>query len=588
MPLRNNSLLLAKAHLSQEALTHIEKWLNHYPYFSKEIITLIEKNDWEELEDAFYKHIEIGTGGIRGTIGVGPNRINMRTIGEAAQGLCEFIKDFGKEAMEKGVVVAYEARKHSKDFALLSCEVFAANGIKSFLFDNLRSTPEVSFAVRHLKTSAGVEITASHNPRTDNGFKFYWSDGGQVVSPLDIKFMELVTNVGTIKRMPLAKAKRKKLITIIGKEVDEAYQSEIRTLSLVSSRSARIVFSPIHGAGSTNVLSVLKKEGFRVTVVPEQLKPDERFPTATGELINPEYKSVMALPIALATKKRADLALMSDPDADRIGVATKKILASPSMQFLTGNEVGALLAYFILSRVKEKRLLRPSNLVIETYVTTTLISDITKDFGIRVIDDLLVGFKFIGEIIEKLPHKNDFLFAAEESLGYLRGAFVRDKDAAIAALLVAEMASWLKDRKRTVIDYLDEIYIRYGYYKNRLCMREMKGKKGFMKKKEIMEALRHNPPRKLGNLTILQIIDRLPKEKAMPKSYNVGATGDQISFILSRDGRTRVTVRPSGTEPKLKYYIQHYQKVTSSLAKTKREVDQVAKELETAILEYTR
>lgn len=577
-----------RAHLSKEASSAATFWLKEYPKFASDIVSLVKKKCWEELEDAFYKHIEIGTGGIRGTIGVGPNRINMRTIGEAAQGLCEFIKDFGKEAMKKGVVVGYEARKHSKNFAILSCEVFAANGINSFLFDNLRSTPEVSFAVRHLKTSAGVEITASHNPRTDNGFKFYWSDGGQVVSPLDIKFMELVTHVGSIKRMPLAKAKREKLVTIIGKKIDEAYQKQIRTLSLASSRSAGIVFSPIHGAGNTNVLPVLKKEGFRVTVVPEQEKPNEHFPTATGDLINPEYKSAMELPIALAAKKSADLALMSDPDADRIGVAAKKTLTSPSMQFLTGNEVGALLAYFILSRLKEKRVLRPSNLVIETYVTTTLISDMAKYFGIRVIDDLLVGFKFIGEIIEKLPHKNDFLFAAEESLGYLRGTFVRDKDAAIAALLVAEMASWLKDRKKTVIDYLEEIYIRYGYYKNRLCTREMKGKKGFRKKKEIMEALRRNPPRKIGNLKILQIIDRLPKEKAMPKSYKVGTTGDQISFILSRDGRTRVTVRPSGTEPKLKYYIQHYQKVTSSLTTTKRQVDGVAEELERAIVEYTK
>lgn len=573
--------------VSKEAASAIAFWLKEYPEFTKNIKALIKGKDWDELEDAFYKHIEIGTGGIRGTLGAGPNRINTRTIGEAAQGLCEFIKGFGKKTMEKGVVVGYEARRQSKEFAMLSCEVFAANGIISYLFDNLRSTPEVSFAVRHLKATAGVQITASHNPRTDNGFKFYWSDGGQVVSPLDTKFMELVTKVRDVKRMPFTKAKKGGFITLIGKDVDEVYQAKIRNLSLVPSRSAKIVFSPIHGAGSTNVLPVLQKEGFKITVVPEQIKPDERFPTASGDLINPEYKEVMALPIALGEKAGADLALMSDPDADRIGVAVKKGFDSPSLAFLSGNEVGALLAYFILTRLKEQKKLRSSHLVIETFVTTTLISDIAKDFGIRVIDDLLVGFKFIGEIIEKLPRKNDFLFAAEESLGYLCGTFVRDKDAAIAALLAAEMTSWLKDEGKTVPDYLDEIALRYGYYKNRLYTKEMKGKRGFIKKKAIMQALRANPPRRLANHKVLHIIDRLPKEKALPERYKVGATGDQISFMLSKDARTRVTVRPSGTEPKLKYYIQHYQKVISSLPNTKHEVDKTAEELEKAILEYT-
>ncbi len=577
-----NSLMVSK-----EAARSIAVWLKEYPGFTKDIETFIEKKNWDEIEDAFYKHIEVGTGGIRGTIGVGPNRINMRTIGEAAQGLCEFIKGFGAKAVKKGVVVGYEARKYSKEFAMLSCEVFAANGISSYLFDDLRSTPEVSFAVRHLKATAGVQITASHNPRTDNGFKFYWSDGGQVVSPLDTKFMELITKVRDIKRLPFAKAKKENLISMIGKDVDDAYQARIRKLSLVHCRSAEIVFSPIHGAGSTNVLPVLEKEGFKVSVVPEQLTPDKRFPTATGDLINPEYQEVMALPLALAEKKAADLALMSDPDADRIGVGVKKSFDSPSLAFLSGNEVGTLLAYFILSRLKERKKLRASNLVIETFVTTTLVSDIAKDFGVGIIDDLLVGFKFIGEIIEKLPRKSDFLFAAEESLGYLCGTFVRDKDAAIAALLLAEMTSWLKEQKKTVPDYLDEIFMRYGYYKNRLYMQEMKGKKGFIKKREIMEALRQNPPRKLGGLAILKIIDRLPREKALPQNYKVGATGDQVTFILGKDERTRVTVRPSGTEPKLKYYIQHYQKVTSSLARTKHEVDNITEELEKAILEYT-
>ncbi len=578
---------LAHKHISSEAATNLISWLTDTQYkdFIPEVETLLDTENWHDIEDAFYARITVGTGGIRGQLGVGPNRINMRTIGEAAQGLSQFIKDFGEEAINKGVVVGYEARKFSKEFATLSCEVFAGNGIKAYLFDHLRSTPELSFAVRHLETTAGVQITASHNPRTDNGFKFYWSDGGQVVPPLDLKFMDLVNSVIHIEKMPLTEAKKKDIIEMVGEKIDKSYLKKVQGLSLTKSRSAKIVFSPIHGAGSTNVLPVLKSEGFDVTVVPEQAKPDEDFPTAHGDLINPEYREVMELSIRLGEKLGADLVINSDPDADRIGVAAKRSLKSNELQFLTGNQVGIALVNFILNQLKDQKKLPKNGLVIETYVTTSLISDIAQSMGVKVTDDLLVGFKFIGEIIEKLPDKNDFIFAAEESLGYLMGTFVRDKDAAIAGLMLAELVSWLKDQNKTLVEYLDEIYTNHGYYKNILNMVELRGKVGKQHIAAIMKGLRAKLPKELSGLPVLEINDRLSLEKKDPEKYKVGVTGDQLTLIFSKDGTTKVTIRPSGTEPKVKYYIQHYESVDGNLNQVRQRVDEQAKKLEDSIVE---
>lgn len=583
---------IEKAHqsgfLSSEALANIKLWLtdSEYKKFTPEIEDLINSESWLEMEDGFYTHIAIGTGGIRGPIGVGPNRMNTRAIGEAAQGLSQFIEDFGEEALKKGVVVGHEARKLSREFATLCCEVFAGNGIKSYLFESLRSTPELSFAVRHLGTTAGVQITASHNPRTDNGFKFYWSDGGQVVPPYDLKFMELVSNVKEIKRMSYDEAVKKGMIEIVGDEVDQAYFKEVRNLSLVKNRSAKIVFSPIHGAGSTNVLPVLRKEGFDVTVVPEQEKPDENFPTAKGDLINPEYREVMDLPIKLGEELGVDVVINSDPDADRIGVAAKKSFNSNELEFLTGNVVGVAMIHFILNRMKEQDKIPANGVVVNTYVTTTLIADIARSFGVRAVDDLLVGFKFIGELIEKLDNKNDFIFAAEESLGYLAGTFVRDKDGAIGSLIVAEMVSWLKDNDKTLIDYLNEIYIECGYYKNILNMVELRGKKGQEHIKAIMMGMRANPPDQLAGMKVLSIVDRLSEEARHPDKYKVGKTGDQLTFVLSDNGKVRVTARPSGTEPKIKYYIQHQMPVDGDLEKVREKVDQEAKQMEADLVKH--
>lgn len=583
----NDFLKEANTKLSPEAFQNLSTWLSDplYESYINEVISLINEKNWPELEDAFYTHIRIGTGGIRGKIGPGPNRINRRTVGEAAQGLAQFIEDFGEEAKKKGVVVGHEARKYSRDFAQLTCEVLAANGIKSFLFDSLRATPEVSFAVRYLKATAGVQITASHNPRTDNGFKFFWSDGGQVVPPLDEKFMDLVLNVKEIMKLDFEKAKKKGLVKIIGKEVDQAYFKKIRDLSLVKSRSAKIAFSPIHSSGSTNVLPILKQEKFDVEVVKEQEKPNENFPTAFGDFINPEFEQVLEMPIKLGEKIGADIAICTDPDSCRIGAAFKTDLSSKKLTPLTGNEIGVAMLYFILSRLKEQKKLQKNNLVIETSVTTSLISDITKDFEIKIEDELLVGFKWIGQIVENLKNQNDFVFAFEESLGYLRGNFIRDKDAAIGAYTLAEMISWLKDQNKTITDYLNQIYGKYGYYRNVLYQMEAKGKEGFDNIIKLFKSLRANPPQELAGHRVLDIIDRLDPELRAPAKYKAGVTGDQITFVLSKDGKTKFTVRPSGTQPQFKYYIQVYG-CGNDLNKVKKEVDLRAKEIEKSFFDH--
>jgi phosphomannomutase len=400
--------------------------------------------------------------------------------------------------------------------------------------------------------------------------------------------MDLVAGVETIDRMPIGRARDAGLVADIGAEVDGAYLTAVRGLSTTDTRSATVVFSPMHGAGSTNVLPVLRDEGFTVTSVPEQIEPDEEFPTAAGDLINPEYVEVMELPVRLAEAKGADLAICSDPDADRLGLAVKVSLDSPEVRVLSGNQVGAALTHYLLSRRREQGRLSRDDLVLTTAVTTSLISDIAEDFGLTPRDDLLVGFKFIAEIIESLDDTSRFVFSAEESLGYLAGDFVRDKDAAIAALLVCEMTSWLKDRGATVIQYLDGLYSEHCYYKNAQFLVELPGKSG----RDVMEAamlhLRADPPTALADIKITGVSDLLDESLSAPGNYKMGGSTDVVTLYMSNDHRTRVAVRPSGTEPKLKVYVQHRVAVEDSLATAKAQGDAVVASLGEAILDHCR
>jgi len=558
--------LQRQARLSPEALANIKQWLEDpsLAEFTSDIQALVDRGEWDELEDAFYKHINIGTGGIRGAIGPGPNRINTRTIGEAAQALCQFIDARGEQARQGGVVVGHEARQGSVEFARVCSEVFAANAIRSFRFDGVRSTPQISFSVRYLKATAGVQITASHNPKTDNGFKFYWTYGGQVVPPLDGEFMQLVSEVRYIRRLPLDQGGQE-WVTRLGPEVDEAYLDAVGSLSIEKSRSAQIVFGAIHGAGKTNVLPVLERAGFTVQPVPEQLEPDSSFPTAAGKLINPEYREVVAMPVELAERVGADLAICSDPDADRAAVATRRTPAGRQLELLRGDDVGAALTHFVLNRRRQLGLSSPDDLVLETFVTTSLVADIARGLGVECIDDLNVGFKWMAQIIQQREDAGrvGYFFATEESIGYLAGNFVRDKDASIAALLVAEMASALKDRGITIWQYLDEIYAEYGCYRNLQHLVELPGKTGMQVMREVMLGLRRSPPATLGGRPVLGVLDRLSASKSGRDTYAIGSGDDMITFVLSEDQRNRVTARPSGTEPKLKYYIQLFEPMPS-------------------------
>ena len=584
--------LKQESRVSEEALSAIKLWLvdSRFESFKSAIKELVDRQLWEELDDSFYTHLKIGTGGIRGVIGVGPNRINSRTISEAAQGLCNFIVDTkGADGNSDCVVVGYEARRSSKQFAILSCRILAANGVRSQLFDGPRSTPELSFAVRHLGATAGVQITASHNPRTDNGFKFYWSDGAQIVPPDDIRFMELVSAVNEISLVSMDDAVRDGFVSYVGDEIDKQYVTAICGLSTYGNRSSTVVFSPMHGVGATNVLPVLKETGFHVTSVQDQLDPDEDFPTAVDDLINPEFLEVMDRSIDLATQLNTDLAICSDPDADRIGVAAKSVLQSPDMTFLTGNQVGAALTHYLLSHRHDNGILSHQDVVLTTLVTTTLVSDIVVSFGLLPRANLPVGFKFIAQAIGQIEEDQSFVFAAEESLGYLAGYFVRDKDAAIASLLVCEMVSWLKDKGQTLPMYLDTLYEKYGYYKNILLLLELPGRSGSDLIDVLMGRLHVDPPREIGGFSVRTNVDYLGYDAEYGDDYAVDqSTNEEVSLFLSNDKRTRVIIRPSGTEPKLKIYIQHFGMVMNTLEESKLAVDGTAMDIGENVKDYCR
>jgi len=577
-----------KEKISPEAFENLQKWLNEeeFAVYKPEIESIIQSQDWKDLDDAFYTHIRIGTGGIRGKLGPGPNRINLRTIGEAAQGLANFIEDFGPDEKGKGVVVSHEVRKNSRKFAELTCAVLAANGIKTFLFDGIRATPEVSFAVIHLDTIAGVQLTASHNPRTDNGFKFFWKGGGQVVPPLDQKFMQLVLDVSEIKKMPFEQAVEQGFVTTIGKDVDEAYFQKLRELSLVSTRSAKIAFSPLNSSGITNVYPILVDQGYDVTLLAEQAEPDETFPGAFREYINPEFQEVLEPTTRFGEQIGADIAICSDPDGCRFGAAFKTDINSNKLTYFTANEIASAMLHFILSLYEKQGKMSSDLVYLKTYASTTLATDIAKSFGIKYVDDFLVGYKWMGEYVGDMENSKNFVFSFEDTCGYCRGDFIRDKGGDIGAITAAEMVSTFKDEGKTIADYLNELYMKYGYYRNVLYQVEVVGKEGFESIVKFYKALRSDPPKEIAGMPVLKIIDRLPEEARKPENYKAGVSGDELTFILSEDERIRLLTRPSGTQPQFKYYLQVYSPVNGDLEATKKEVDALAQRIEDSFYEY--
>lgn len=539
------------------------EWLSG-DFFDQETKNELEgiKNNDNEIKERFYKELEFGTGGLRGIMGAGTNRMNIYTVGKATQGLANYIIENNPEGKKMGVAIAYDSRNMSANFAQKAGLVLCANGIKAYVFDELRPTPELSFTVRHLGCTAGIVITASHNPPEYNGYKVYWQDGGQVVYPRDEGIIEKVNavDIKDVKTMPLDEAKKAGLYKIIGKEIDDEYVKNVKSQALnpdIVSKFAddlKIVYTPLHGTGNKPVRRVLSEIGFKnVYVVPEQEKPDGNFPTVGYP--NPEDPKAFTLALELAKKVGADVIVGTDPDADRVGVVVKN--SDGEYVILTGNMTGALLTNYVLSQKKAKGLLPKNGAVIKTIVTTEMIRPITKEYGVKLFD-VLTGFKYIGEKIKQFEQNGQysFVFGFEESYGCLSGTYARDKDAVVAVMLVAELTAFYKSQGKTLYDGLIELYDKYGYYREGITSITLKGIEGTEKIKYIMDTLRKNPPKDLLGSKVEWLRDYTKK------TFKNVLTGDEGINTLPSSNVLHYTlengdwlcVRPSGTEPKIKIY----------------------------------
>lgn len=539
-----------------------QKWSTD-PFFdaqTKQELAQIQGNE-EEIKDRFYKTLEFGTAGLRGVIGAGTNRMNKYTVGKATQGLANFIKKEKAEA--RGVAIAYDSRHMSKEFSEETALCLNANGIKTYVFDSLRPVPELSFAVRKLKAIAGIVITASHNPPEYNGYKVYWEDGAQIVSPKDkqiIAEVNAVTDYAQIQTMSKEEAVKQGLYHVIGKEIDDAYMEELKKLVLnpeviQKEKDMKIVYTPLHGTGRMPVQRILKELGFtNVSIVKEQEMPDGDFPTVT--LPNPEDKAAFKMALELAQKEDADIVLATDPDADRLGVYAKNSKTGEYMPF-TGNMSGLLIAEYILSQKKEKGILPENAVLIKTIVSSNLAEAIAKEYGIHVIE-VLTGFKYIGEQIKLLEqtHEYTYQFGYEESYGCLIGTYARDKDAISAVAMLCEAAAYYKAQGLTLWDQMLRIYEKYGYYKEGLFSITLKGADGAEKIKQMMENLRNSKIEKIGENAVIAKKDYQTQEGICYK------TGEKIEITLPKSNvlyydlqeNGWVAVRPSGTEPKIKFY----------------------------------
>lgn len=544
-------------------LDSYKDWCTNKIFDEKTQEELKNITDDSEIKDRFYKNLEFGTAGLRGIIGAGTNRMNKYTVTQATQGLANYIKKVGGE--NRGVAIAYDSRNMSIEFSKWTALCLNANGIKTYRFESLRPTPELSFAVRYLNCIAGIVITASHNPAEYNGYKVYWEDGAQIVSPVDKEIMNEVKNVtdfSEIKDMNINEATEKGLYNEIGKDVDEAYISELKKLVLNEEiikkvqNQIKIVYTPLHGTGNLPVQRILKEIGFEnVYVVSEQEKPNGNFPTVTYP--NPEDKKAFELALKLAKEVDADIVLATDPDADRLGIYAKDTKSGEYMPF-TGNMSGLLIAEYELSQKKEKGILPKNGALIKTIVSSDMADAITEEYGVKLIE-VLTGFKYIGEqikIFEKTK-EYEYLFGYEESYGCLVGTHARDKDAIVAVMALCEAAAYYKDKNMTLWDQMINIYEKYGYYREGQTAITMKGIDGAEKIQQILENLRANPPKKIGVYDVIEYRDYKTGIIENYENNKKDKTNLPISNVLYyklNDGAW-CCVRPSGTEPKIKFYI---------------------------------
>ncbi|MFH1849817.1 MAG: phospho-sugar mutase [archaeon] len=568
--------LKAADRFKAEARRNIRSWLceDEFKSYRDQIVRLIDLKEFDLLLDCFYQVIPFGTGGRRGPVGIGTNRINPWTIAASAQGHSEYlIRQYGPSAKGRGVVLAYDVRKYpetgiyddslenpvkgitSKDLAAIAAEVYAANGIRVYVFDGIRTTPELSYAVRRLKAVAGDVFSASHNPKEDNGKKVYADHGGQLIPPEDQALADTVNAVRQIRRMPYAQAKKAGLVSEIGSAIDEAYLMEACNVSLRGDRDIRVLFSPLHGCGGTTVYRALKMLGFTVSYDPKTKTPDGGFPNVKFNIPNPEVEE--SFESLIESGADADILLNSDPDADRIGICVKH---SGGFRYLVGNEIGVVLTNYILSTLKEKGCLPKIPIFVKTIVTCELSARIAEKFGCRVTGDLLVGFKYIANEIRKLEKAGEtdrYMFGFEESHGCLRGTYTRDKDATSAAILLCELAAGLKRHGKTIVDYLEGIYAEYGYYKNHLSSIILLGAEGQVKIGMIQDTLRKNPPQEIGGYRVQKFMDLWNGRKHLSET-DTAARNVLIFILRGTDSipHLKISIRPSGTEPKTKIYIE--------------------------------
>ena len=506
-----------------------------------EIIQLLHKKNQKLLLECFYKNLEFGTGGMRGIIGIGSNRVNKYTIGFTTQGLSNYLNKIFQSNIS--VAIAYDSRKFSKEFAQWSAKVFSANKIKVYLFSELRPTPELSFAIRKLKCNCGIVITASHNPKEYNGYKVYWKDGGQITKPHDKLILNEINKLNDINDILVSK--NKKNISLINEKIDKEYIKKIKSLSLYnnSNSNLKIIYTPLHGAGITQVPNALKEFGFsKIIITKSQEKPDPNFSTVNSP--NPEEYEALKEGIKDLKKNEADILLATDPDGDRVGVA---IYDKKEIKLINGNQLASLIVYYTLLKLKENKKLPVNGFIAKTIVTTNLIEKIAANYKVNCYSTL-TGFKNIAQLIKKKKNEK-FIAGGEESYGYLVGDFTRDKDAIISSAVICEIANWANSKNKNLNGILNDIYSKYGFYLEKLFTIKLEGIEGINSINNIMENYRNNPPKNIYNLKVNKIIDYM-------KNNNNPAINNKSNVIqLITKNNSSITIRPSGTEPKIKFYF---------------------------------
>lgn len=574
---------MEKKYIDPEVIEKANIWLNgSYDEITKNTIRQMIENDPQELIESFYRDLEFGTGGLRGIMGVGTNRMNKYTVGMATQGLANYVLKMFPERKQISAVIAYDCRINNTYFAQITADVLSANGIKVFLFDDLRPTPELSFAIRELKAQIGIVITASHNPKEYNGYKVYWEDGGQLINPHDVNVVAEAQKITNINEVNFTG--NTLLQQTIGSDLDEKYLAALKTLSLSPEiirkhTHLKIVYTPIHGTGVRLVPMALKSFGFsNVYNVPEQDVVDGNFPTVKSP--NPEEPAALKMAIDKALDVGADLVMATDPDADRVGIAVRN--DANEFVLLNGNQTATLLSHYLFTKWKENGLLDGNQFMVKTIVTSELLIDMANKYSIATYD-VLTGFKYIADIIQQLEGKKKFIGGGEESYGFLVGDFVRDKDAVSACALVAETAAWAAEHGFTLFEMLKQIYLEYGFYYETLISLVKKGKSGAEEIEALMVDYRKNPPLQINNSKLIAIKDyqkQIHFDLLNQKESKIDLPKSNVLQFFTEDG-TKISVRPSGTEPKIKYYfgvkapldkLEDYYKVEAELKERIREI----------------